>query len=266
MLLSGKCLGHNNLYRFLRLYIPTYTHLATQWTRRLLRSQLCAPSAHSSRTDARETNEEDHKPDLLPDSNSSELMAAQQLLELSAATGRTQDFRRKEGGKGGGKEGGKWPPPLMNGFVGSHSLKNDKCGSGLLNGESRTGVSGTTLCVVDEEGGEGDSKEDEEGGKMLSKAGDSSEVAMDTWGELAQSKGGDSVGVAMDTDVDSLLSGNGGLRCEVDDDSASIGAPESRWLSPSGSPSAAAGHTPVKWKEEMELGSGNNVLGERTGL
>lgn len=160
------------------------------------------------------------------------LIAAQQLLELSAGTSRTRDLRRKEGER---KEGGKWLPPLMNGFVGSHSLEIDKLGSGLLNGESRPGVSGAALCVVDEEGSEAESKgdRDEVGGKVSSKAGDSLEVAMDTC--EAQSK---SVGVA-------VPSGNG--------------APKSQSMSPSG---AAAGHTHVQWREEMELGSREDVLGK----
>ena len=149
-------------------------------------------------------------------------MAAQQLLELSA--GRTWDLRAS-GEKEGGKEGWKRPPPLINGFVGSHYLKNNKLGCGLVNGDSEVNVSGAVLCEVDEEGdGVGVAmdtcEEQSKGGK----------VAMDTCEE--QSKGD------KDTMVNSFQGGSGESRCELENTSSVSGPSE---------------HTMEQNEEEMEL-------------
>lgn len=136
--------------------------LSLQWTRRLVLSKLCAPSAHSLRgvteVSYRRTGSRSSSPprSLSPPRSSSPppssvLMAAQQLLELSAATRRTvaaasggtrQSPREEEA-----EEEVKKPRlPLVNGFVRPHSLKKEYR---MMNGGGSPGVA--TLCVVDEE-------------------------------------------------------------------------------------------------------------------
>lgn len=154
------------------LYV-TFAH-TLQWTRRAVLSQMSAPvpkcsisprTTHSN--SSRPIDESSHELHI-PSSSSSSfsvLMAAQQLLELSAA--KSID---RTGGIGSMEEKGVMKPQpvsprpsTMNGFIRSHShtLKNEM-DLGLVNGGDCLGKSGLsgTLCLVDEE------EEEEEGREM----------------------------------------------------------------------------------------------------
>jgi len=142
---------HFDLIKF--FYIMSCSHI--QWTRRLVVSQLCAPSGNSSCSDRKE---EVYNPSSSPPSPSV-LIAAQQLLELAGTTDiehRERPNRREEGKEGGTKH----PLSSINGFVRPPHFLELMNGDGAMEEgmdspakEAEVGVAsgGVTLFSVDDE-------------------------------------------------------------------------------------------------------------------
>ena len=100
-------------------------------------SQLCAASGREASS--------------TPPTSPSVLMAAEQLLQLSAPEQKVKAEGVEEAESKMEEVGMKEPPFSMNGFVGAHSLKNSRVGCGLVNGNT-PGPPAVALCSVDEDG------------------------------------------------------------------------------------------------------------------